>query len=92
MTVAQILSAICTADQAAAFMRNSWRYARLGNSHVRIHPPSSDVSVNPNGPVRYVASIELLGSEAAPWGRAERDAIDAIGAVFGSMLAQADRR
>lgn len=82
----RIHSKTCSAEQAAALMRNSWRYARLGNSHVRIHPPTSDVSIHPPGPVRYVATIEVLDSEVVVWGRAEQDAVDAVVALFGSLL------
>jgi hypothetical protein len=85
--VERIHSRTCTADQAAVFMQNAWRYARVGNSHVRIHPPTSDVSVHPPGPVRYVATIEVLDSEVAVWGRAEPDAVDAVRVLFGSTLA-----
>jgi hypothetical protein len=82
----QILTKTCTAEESGVLMRNSWRYARIGNVHVRIHPPTSDVSVLPPGQVRYLASIEVLAAEAAPWGRAEQEAIDAISTVFGSVL------
>ena len=59
----RILSTPCSADQASAMMKNSWRYVRVKNAHVRIHPPTSDVSVSPSGPVRYVATIEVLDKD-----------------------------
>lgn len=82
----RIITRTCTAEQCGVLMRNSWRYARVGNAHIRIHPPTSDVSVLPPGPVRYVATIEILDAEAEPWGRAEQAAVDAVAAVFGSAL------
>ena len=82
----RIHSTTCSADQAAAMMKNSRRYARGKNSHVRIHPPTSDVSVSPSGRVRYVATVEVLDSDAAPWGQADADGGSAVAAVFGNVL------
>lgn len=81
-----ILSTTCSADQAAAMMKNSWRFACKKNSHVRIHPSTSDISVSPSGPLRYVATIEILDSAAAPWGQAEADGVSAVAAVFDNVL------
>jgi len=72
----------CTAEQFGTLMRNAWRYARIGDAHVRIHPPTSDVSVLPPGPVRYVATIEVLDCDAAPWGLVEQEANAAVAAIF----------
>lgn len=73
----------CTAEQCGILMRNAWRYAHVADKHVLIHSPSSDISVAPPGVVRYVATIEILGSEFAPWGHAEPEAVAAVVAVFG---------
>jgi hypothetical protein len=67
-------------------MRNSWRYAYVMKTHIRIHPPTADVSVIPPGTVRYVATIEVLDSESDSWGRAEEEAVTAIEAVFASAI------
>ncbi len=82
----RIHSTLCTAEQAGAFMRNSWKYAKVGGSHVRIHPPTSDVSVLPPGPVRYVAAVEILDTEDPTWGSADAAGIAAISEVFGQIL------
>ena len=82
----RILTRTCTAEQCGVFMRNSWRYACVGNTHICIHPPTSDVPVLPPGPVRHVATIEILDSVSEPWGRAEQAAVDAVITVFGSAL------
>ena len=67
-------------------MQNSWKYARIGNLHVRIHPPTSAVSVLPPGPVRHVAVLEILDNEDLTWGSADMDGIDAVSEVFREIL------
>lgn len=81
-----IHSALCTADQAATMMQNAWRYARVNSSHVRIRPPDSDVSVIPPGPVRYVATIEVLDAQDTTWGTADVAGVAAVQALFGAVL------
>ena len=82
----RILTKTCTADQCAVLMRNSWKYTSIGNRHIRIHPPTSDVSVLPPGPIRYVASIEILDAPDDPWGRVDSDGVEVVSAVFGGEL------
>lgn len=86
----KIQSAICTADQAAILMKNAWRYALIGDFHVRIHPPASDVAAIPPGRVRYSASIEVLESESTAWGRADTDGQEAVRALFGGNFRSDD--
>ena len=82
----RILTSLCSAEHAGTLMRNSWRYTYVGRSHVRIHPPTSDVSIIPSGPVRHVAAIEILETEDRTWGSAEPAGISAVSEVFGKLL------
>ncbi len=79
-------SAGCTGDQAASLMGNAWKYVRVKNSHVRIHPPTSDVSILPPGPVRYIATIEVLSNQDATWGTGDSKSAGVVSDLFGSML------
>jgi hypothetical protein len=83
----QIHSRTCSAEQAAALiMKNAWRHALIGSHHLRIHPPTSDVSTSPQGWVRYVATLEFLDAADAPWGECDSAGIEAVKAVFRSLL------
>jgi hypothetical protein len=77
---------VCAAEQCGVLMRNAWRYAHIGGMHIRIHPPTADVSILPTGPVRYVASVEELERNDAPWGNADQEAVEVITNVFGPVL------
>jgi hypothetical protein len=80
--VRPIQSTNCTADEAATLMRNAWKYVHVGNSHVRIHPPDSYVSVIPQGPVQYIAIVELLQEADCTWGTAEQDCHGIVTSLF----------
>lgn len=82
----KFLTQSCTAEQCGVLMQNSMRYARVGNAHIRIRPPTSDVAVHPLGQVQYLATIEILDEASSPWGSADEVAVQAVTALFGSVL------
>ena len=82
----RILTAVCTADDAALLIRNAWRYLSLGGQHVRVRSPDSDISIHPSGPVRYLATIEILDDADNPWGDADNDCINVVSRLFASEL------
>lgn len=80
--MSQIQSTNCSADEAALLMKNAWKYIQVGSSHVRIHPPDSNVSVTRQGPVPYIGTVEVLQQADTTWGSADPQCSEVIGRLF----------
>jgi hypothetical protein len=77
-----IHSTNCSADDAALLMKNAWKYVQVGATHVRIHPADSYVPVIPQGPVQYIATVEVLQKADSPWGTADPQCAEVISRLF----------
>jgi hypothetical protein len=82
----RIYKRACTAEQSGLLTRNVWRYARVGQTHIRICESTEAVPVVPRGPAQHDATIEILDAEPNGSERAEEEAVAVVAAVFGDVL------